>query len=179
MLSVGRPAQALQAFDLRPAAPRGLYRARLGALELLLVDTRNLARVPGTSFLRAFDHRPGVAARNLRELFHDPGLSRGVKLAIGGAVMKEPALWDPREHRLTAEELVALGEARGAAAMRRALVAVLERELDLVPRALSRAIEACQDVTRLERALRLALDAPDAARISKVLSTPRRRRSRG
>ena len=110
VISVGRPVRALELLGFRPDDEHeGLHRARLGALELLLVDVRRLARGPGTSFLRAFDHRHAVAEENLRQVYQDPDLARAVKIKIGEAVMNEPALWNPEEKQVTAQELLERG----------------------------------------------------------------------
>lgn len=184
IVSVGRPARGLRLLGFEDDPVGGLYRARLGALELLLADVRGLPDLPGTRFLRTFDHRPEVAAANLRRLYEDPTLSRGVKLAIGEAVMKQPALWDPREHQLTAKELLALGEER---AVRRLVEVVLRARLGSLSRQLSRALAECSDRSRLERVHQLAVDEADAGKLRRraleVLTAPseerpKRRRKR-
>ncbi len=68
VLSVGRPRGALAHFGFRERALPALWDTSLGALGILLVDARNLPVVPGTSFLRPFDHRGPVQTTNLARL---------------------------------------------------------------------------------------------------------------
>lgn len=161
IVSVGRPARGLRLLGSEDDPVGGLYRARLGALELLLADVRGLPDLPGTRFLRTFDHRPEVAAANLRRLYEDPTLSRGVKLAIGEAVMKHPTLWDPRERQLSADELM-LDEAR------RLIGAALRQRLGRLPRRLERALAECPDRARIERLLLAALQETEPAKLKEI-----------
>lgn len=172
MISVGRPVAGLEHLGFASAAVQGCYRARLGRLELLLVDVRGLPPVPGTSLLRAFDDREEVAAANLRALFEDPDVQSATKIAVREAMMREPGLWHEGLRDLSGEELISLGEERGfergvergrVLTLRSVLTLQLERRLGALPRALAEAIEACADPGLLERAVGAVVSEPDAS----------------
>lgn len=163
VVSVGRPTAALRALGLRGRELPGLFGCRLGRLRLLLVDVRGLPWRADTAFLKTFDHRPEVAARNLASLYADPAIDSGTKLAIGEAIMAEPQVWDPAEHQLTARELLARGRVEGRVEGARALLRRLLRERPEVfsPR-VETALEACDDLTRLDGAAVLFLRGGEA-----------------
>ena len=149
VLSVGRPEGAIRALGLRARTLEGIYGCRMGRLRLLLVDVRGLPWGTDTACLKAFDHRPEVAARNLASLYADPAIDSRTKLAIGEAIMAEPQVWDPAEHQLTARELLARGRVEGARALLRRLLR--ERPEVLSPR-VEAALVACDELARLDAA---------------------------
>lgn len=152
VLSVGRPRGALVHFGFRERALPALWDACMGALGILLVDARNLPVAPGTSFLRAFDHRGPVQTANLRHLYDDPEIDWATKLEIGAAIMAEPNLWAPAARQLTAKQLFARGEAEGRRAALRLLLGGRE---GVLTRPLEDALDGCDDLARLDRALAL------------------------
>ena len=164
VLSVGQPTAALELLRLRARPLRGCYEAALGPAELLLVDVRALPPGPGTALLRLFDHRPAVVGENLRRLFDDPEIDSSTKLALGEAIMAEPAIWDPVEQRLTAQEILARGRAEGRVAGQRELLRTIlaGREGALSAR-VDTALSACADPVRLQvvgQLLARPLDGP-------------------
>ena len=149
VLSVGRPTAALELLRLRPRPLQGCYEATLGPAEVLLVDVRALPPTSGTALLRLFDHRPAVVGGNLRRMFDAPEIDSETKLALGEAIMAEPAIWDPAETHLTAQELLARGRAEGQRAFLRALLAARPGALST---RVGAALTACPDPARLEAA---------------------------
>ncbi len=156
VLSVGRPERALATFGLQARPPAGCWTGSVGPGAVLLVDVRGLAPGPGTTYLRLFDHRRSVVEQNLARLYRDPDVDSKTKLALGEAIMAEPAVWDPVEQRLTAQELLT----RGRAALLRRLLAAQEGLL--TPR-VEAALAACDDPARIEAASLLLLRPQEPA----------------
>lgn len=173
LLCVGRPAGALQRFALSGRSP-GCYRGALGALEVLLVDVRGLPPGRGTSFLRALDHHPEVAAANLRALYEDPRVDQRIKIRIGEAVMREHTVFDPSERFLTAQELLEEGRKEGreegrVQEARSNLRLLTARRLDSLSPKLEAAIQGCRDRRRMEEALLLLTEPLDPAALELAL----------
>ncbi len=176
VLSVGRPAGALQVLGYVPRGPSGVHVASLGAFEAVLVDVRGLPPEPGTALLRAFDHRPAVASRNLARLLVDPALDWRTRRAIGDAVMAKPKLWDPLEQQVTVDLLLQRGRVEG---LRAALRVVLSHRVPERAASLEAAVAACDDAALLERAIALVTgatedDPPSASALTKLLRGRRR-----
>ena len=180
VLSVGRPAGALQVLGYVPRGPSGVHVASLGAFEAVLVDVRGLPLEPGTALLRAFDHRPAVASRNLARLLVDPALDWRTRRAIGDAVMAKPKLWDPLEQQVTVDLLLQRGRVEGRVeGLRAALRVVLSHRVPERAASLEAAVAACDDAALLERAIALVTgatedDPPSTAALTKLLRGRRR-----
>ncbi len=170
VVSVGRPAGAIRAFGLRARTLEGIYDCRMGRFRLVLVDVRGLPWRPDTALLKAFDHRPDVAARNLASLYADPAIDSRTKLAIGEAIMAEPQVWDPAEHQLTARELLARGRVEGRVEGARALLRRLLRERPevLSPR-IEAALVACDELARLDAAAVVFVRGGEASALEPAL----------
>lgn len=175
VISLGRPVSALEHLGFVAEAIPGCYRARLGKLEVLLVDVRALPRRPGTSFLRAFDDEEDVALENMRALFGDPTVQEPIKIAIREVMMAQPGLWSEALRDLSGEELIELGRQEGfergqqegvelgrLLALRDTLARLLQLRLGSVPEPLAAAIASCDDAAALERARDQAMSAPEA-----------------
>lgn len=124
------------------------------------MNVRGLPRGPGTSFLRALDHRPGVAAANLRRLYEDPQVDEGIKIRVGEAVMREHTVFDPSERSLTVQEILEHGREEEA---RNILRRQATRRLGHLSPALEAAIEGCPDRSRIDEALLLVTEPLDPA----------------
>lgn len=169
VLCVGHPAKALEFFGLiGPSQPLGVYRTRESGLEVIVVDVKGLERVPGSGYLRLFDHREQAQRGNHVALWKDPGLSTVTKEQIGRVVMSQRQVFTPLEQELTFDEIKrraldeghAQGHAQGQSEEARALaVRVLRRRLEgALPTDLEVALEACDERARLESVVELAVE---------------------
>jgi len=158
VLSVGRPDEALDTFRmLEPTSPAGVYLTPHPGLEVVLVDVRNLAPGPGTSFLRAFDH---ARDDRLAHLVTDTTLEAAIRDAILEAAMTQSDVFGSRELQRSRAELEALGERRGLErGLERGRQALLEVARSLLPPEQVAELEAIRDVDALQERVTALLKA--------------------